>query len=62
MPAKSAAQQKAMAIAEHDPAKLYGRNAAMKKMSQGDLHDFAATKASKLPYKVAAAKRKKKNG
>lgn len=62
MPAKSKAQRIAMSIAEHSPSKLYKRNAGMKKMSHGDLHDFAATKASKLPYKVAAAKRKKKNG
>ena len=57
MPAKSQAQQKAMAIAEHDPGKLYERNKGLTKMSQGQLHDFAATKRKGLPNKVAKPKR-----
>jgi hypothetical protein len=54
MPAKSKAQRKAMAIAEHEPSKLFKRNKGMAKMSKGDLSDFASTKETGLP------KRKKK--
>ncbi len=49
MPAKSKAQRRVMAIAEHHPEKLYKRNKGLKKMSQSQLHDFAATKEKKLP-------------
>ncbi len=49
MPAKSKAQQQAMAIAEHEPDKLYAKNSGMKKMSKDQLHDFAATKRKGLP-------------
>jgi len=49
MPAKSQAQQIAMAIAEHDPSKLYKRNQGMLQMSHEQLHDFAATKRAGLP-------------
>ena len=60
MPAKSAAQRIAMAIAEHNPKKLYKRNAGMKKMKKQDLHEYASTSHKGLPRKVAkkAAKRK----
>jgi hypothetical protein len=44
MPALTARQRAAMAIAEHEPDKLYSRNQGMLKMTQGQLHDFAATK------------------
>lgn len=44
MPATSARQQKAMAIAEHHPDALYKRNRGMLQMTHGQLHDFAATK------------------
>lgn len=56
MPAKSKAQQEAMAIAEHSPDKLYAKNKGLTKMSKGQLHDFAATKRSGLPDKVAPKK------
>ena len=49
MPAVSQAQQKAMAIAEHEPDKLYAKNRGLLKMSHSQLHDFAATKRSALP-------------
>jgi hypothetical protein len=49
MPAKSVAQRRAMAIAEHHPSELYGRNKGLAKMSHSQLHDFAATKETKLP-------------
>jgi hypothetical protein len=56
MPAKSKKQQIAMAIAEHHPEELFERNKAMTRMSQSQLHDFAATKRKGLPY---SAKKKK---
>lgn len=43
-PAVSAKQREAMAIAEHEPGKLYKRNRGLKKMSKSQLHDFASTK------------------
>ena len=52
MPAKSKAQQKAMAIAEHAPEKLYARNAGLANMTQSQLHDFASTSTKKLPAHV----------
>jgi hypothetical protein len=52
MPATSQAQQKAMAIAEHAPDKLYSRNAGLKKMSKSQLHDFAATPRKGLPKRA----------
>lgn len=52
MPAKSQAQQEAMAIAEHDPGKLNPENRGLLKMSKSDLHDFAATPRKGLPKKV----------
>jgi hypothetical protein len=41
MPAVSEKQRVMMAIAEHEPEKLYKRNKAAKKMSKEQLHDFA---------------------
>jgi hypothetical protein len=52
MPAKSKAQQEAMAIAEHSPGKLHAKNKGLLKMSHSQLHDFAATKRKGLPEKV----------
>ncbi len=51
MPAKSKAQQKVMAIAEHSPGKLYKKNKGLAKMSKSSLHDFASTKTKGLPQK-----------
>ena len=56
MPARSKAQRRAMAIAEHHPDKLYKRNRGLKKMSKSQLSEFASTKEKGLPKK----KRKKK--
>lgn len=52
MPAVSEKQRVAMAIAEHEPGKLYKRNAGMLKMSRQDLHDFASKPKAekKRPY------------
>lgn len=62
MPAESKAQRTAMAIAEHDPGALYGRNRGMLKMSHKQLHDFAATKEKGLPEKVKKKKAKSRPG
>jgi hypothetical protein len=53
MPAKTRKQQQLMAIAEHEPEKLYPENRGVLGMTQGQLHDFAATKNApkKLPKK-----------
>jgi hypothetical protein len=50
MPAVSKAQQIAMAIAEHEPEKLYARNRGLKDMSKSQLHEFASTPRKKLPH------------
>lgn len=44
MPAVSRKQQIAMAIAEHEPEKLYAKNKGLLSMSHQQLHDFASTK------------------
>lgn len=36
-----------MAIAEHNPSKLYAKNRGVLKMSHAQLHDFAASKPAK---------------
>jgi hypothetical protein len=51
MPAKSKAQQKLMAIAEHDPDKFYKKNRKVLRLTHAQLHDFAATKTKDLPKK-----------
>jgi len=63
MPAVSEAQRRAIAIAEHEPGKLYKRNRGLLKMDKSDMHDFASTPEKGLPHvakKLAALKRKKK--
>lgn len=52
MPATSEAQRRAMAIAEHHPSELYGRNRGLLEMTQKQLHDFASTKETNLPHYV----------
>jgi len=56
MPAKSKAQQEAMAIALHAPSKLSKKNRGLLKMSHKQLHDFASTPRKKLPYKKKTKK------
>lgn len=64
MPALSVKQRRAMAIAEHNPEELYGRNRGLLKMSKSQLHDFASTKEKGLPKQartvVAAIKARHK--
>ena len=49
MPSESKAQQKAMAIAEHDPSKLYKKNRSLLRMTHEQLSDFASTSTEDLP-------------
>lgn len=49
MPAKSEAQRKLMAIAEHHPEKVNPENRGVLEMSKKDLHDFASTSEKGLP-------------
>lgn len=51
MPSVSTAQRIAMAIAEHNPSKLYKKNKGLLKLSKSQLHDFASTKGL-TKYKV----------
>lgn len=55
MPARSKAQQQAIAIAEHNPSKLKPANKGLLKMSKSDMSDFASTKTTGLP-KYASSK------
>lgn len=52
MPAKSRKQQIAMAIAEHNPGKLYARNKGLTKMGKKKLHEYASTKHAGLKRAV----------
>ncbi len=47
-PAKTKAQRRAAAIAEHHPEKLYKRNKGLKKMGKSQLSEYASTKETKL--------------
>ncbi len=58
MPAKSKAMRRAMAIAEHQPQKLYKRNRGLLKMSKKQLHEFTTTKEKNLPARKYIAQRK----
>jgi hypothetical protein len=53
MPAKSKAQQRFMAMAEHNPTALYGPKP---NMTHQQLHDFAATPTKGLPTHVKVSK------
>ena len=59
MPSSSEKQREAMAIAEHEPGKLYARNKGMKKMTHSQLHDFAK-KPLKKGSKARAHKRQQR--
>jgi len=54
MPAESKAQQIAMAIAEHNPSKLYKRNRGLLNMPKAQLRDYSTTKQKGLPYRVVS--------
>lgn len=56
MPAKSQAQQRFMAICEHNPAHAIGK---CPNMTHKQLHDFAATPRKGLPVRVKKGKKGK---
>jgi hypothetical protein len=57
MPAKSTAQRKLMAIAEHNPSELFDKNKKiLGSMSKEKMHDFASTKEKGLPEHVESKK------
>jgi hypothetical protein len=55
MPAKSKAQQRLFAIAEHNPSALYAKNAKLADLPKSTQHEFAATKSKGLPKHVKSA-------
>lgn len=56
MRATSQAQQRVMAIALHNPGKLYKRNRGLLNMGKGELRKFAKTKRKGLPLKMLAGR------
>lgn len=58
MPSVSKAKRRLMAIAEHHPEEIKGKNRGVLKMSQQQLHDFAATKEKGLPKRKGSSRRK----
>jgi hypothetical protein len=60
MPAESQAQQQLTAIAEHNPSAVKPENRGVLKMSHQQLHDFAATKRTGLPRRLASAPKSNK--
>ena len=56
MPAVSTSQRIAMAIAEHNPSKLFKRNKGLLGMNHQQLHDFASTSEKGLPAHVKKIK------
>jgi len=46
-----------MAIAKHEPSKLYSRNKGMKKMTKEQLREFAGMKEKGLPKRVKKQKK-----
>lgn len=60
MPAVSKAQQAVMAIAEHEPEKLYARNRGVLSMGKKELGKFASTSRKGLPAHVGAKRTRTK--
>jgi len=58
VPARSKAQRRAMAIAEHHSSESY--YPSLTKMSKSQLHDFASTKERGLPEHKSSSKRRGK--
>ena len=59
MPAESIEQRRMMAIAKHQPSKLYARNRGVLKMSKSQLHDYASIKEKGLLSKALKKRRNK---
>lgn len=51
MPSVSKKERRAMAIAEHEPGKLFKRNQGLLDMAKKQLHEFAATSEKNLPMR-----------
>jgi len=49
MPAKTEKQRKMMAIAKHQPSKLYKKNRGVLKMLGNQLHDFVSKSKTHIP-------------
>lgn len=63
MPAVSREQRQAMAIAEHEPEKLYKKNRGLLKMSKEQLHDYTNTTDEEIrKQKQNTIRRKLKRG
>ena len=55
MPARSKAERRLMAIAEHHPGQVYAKNRGVLKMSASQLHDFAMGSEKGKPAHVKHA-------
>lgn len=53
MPAKSQAQQRLFAIAEHEPSKLHKANKSLSKVPKSKLSEFASTPRNGLPKHIS---------
>ncbi len=59
MPAKSEAQRRLFAIAEHHPEQLYAKNKRiLGDMSHQQMHDFASTKTTERVEKAKQVRKK----
>lgn len=57
MPAKSVAQRRLFAIAEHHPDELYARNKSLASLPHSTLHEFADTSEKGLPKRKSVMSR-----
>lgn len=57
MPAVSDKQRRLMAIAEHNPSKIYKKNRGVLKMTKEQLSDYAKTSEKSLPRTQKRAER-----
>jgi hypothetical protein len=62
MPAKSVAQRRLFAIAEHHPGELREENRGLAKLSHKTLHEFAATSEKRLPKRKFRAQLRQATG
>ena len=62
MPAASKAMRRAVAIAEHDPGRLYARNKSLLHMTRRQMHKFASTPEQGLPKRKSLKHRLMRRG
>jgi hypothetical protein len=60
MPAGSIALRRLAGLAEHHPEKVSKKNRSILKMTGVQLHDFASTPETGLPYKKGKKRKSKK--